>query len=118
MNAFMVWSRDERLKICSVQPDKHNAEISKELGFRWKSMTKEDKRPYEIKAEELRQLHCLEYPDYKYRPRKKVKLEIKKILNLSLKIKKQDSQKPQLTIQKDRERLPLNRSANGINMRR
>nr|CAD2160337.1 unnamed protein product [Meloidogyne enterolobii] len=103
MNAFMVWSRDERLKICSVQPDKHNAEISKELGFRWKSMTKEDKRPYEIKAEELRQLHCLEYPDYKYRPRKK--------------IKKQDSQKPQLTIQKDRERLPLNRSANGINMR-
>jgi len=40
-------------------------------------MTKEDKRPYEIKAEELRQLHCLEYPDYKYRPRKKVKLKIK-----------------------------------------
>ncbi|KAL7077882.1 hypothetical protein ACQ4LE_003084 [Meloidogyne hapla] len=103
MNAFMVWSRDERLKICSVQPDKHNAEISKELGLRWRRMTKEERRPYEVKAEELRQLHCLEYPDYKYRPRKK--------------IKKQDIQKPQLTIQKDRERQPLNRSDNGIQRR-
>uniref|UniRef100_A0A914GV31 HMG box domain-containing protein n=1 Tax=Globodera rostochiensis TaxID=31243 RepID=A0A914GV31_GLORO len=73
MNAFMVWSRDERLKICSVQPDKHNAEISKELGTRWKRMTREEKRPFEQKAEDLRQLHLLEYPNYKYRPRKKVK---------------------------------------------
>uniref|UniRef100_A0A183CBI6 HMG box domain-containing protein n=1 Tax=Globodera pallida TaxID=36090 RepID=A0A183CBI6_GLOPA len=73
MNAFMVWSRDERLKICSVQPDKHNAEISKELGTRWKRMTREEKRPFEQKAEELRQLHLMEYPNYKYRPRKKVK---------------------------------------------
>ncbi|KAL3117258.1 hypothetical protein niasHT_007661 [Heterodera trifolii] len=73
MNAFMVWSRDERLKICSIQPDKHNAEISKELGTRWKRMTREERRPFEQKAEDLRQLHLLEYPNYKYRPRKKVK---------------------------------------------
>ena len=32
----MVWSRDERLKICSVQPDKHNAEISKEVKEKYK----------------------------------------------------------------------------------
>ncbi|KAF7627279.1 HMG box domain-containing protein [Meloidogyne graminicola] len=105
MNAFMVWSRDERLKICSVQPDKHNAEISKELGLRWRRMTKDERRPYEIKAEELRQLHCLEYPDYKYRPRKK--------------IKKVDNQKQQIIIQKEgKERQVLNRSDNGIIIQR
>ena len=61
--AFMVWSREERQKICNVQPDKHNAEISKELGQRWRRMSKEERREYEDKAEELRQLHVLEYPE-------------------------------------------------------
>ncbi|CAB4065690.1 SOX4 [Lepeophtheirus salmonis] len=45
MNAFMVWSQLERRKIIEVTPEKHNAEISKELGR--------------------------QYPNYKYRPRKK-----------------------------------------------
>jgi transcription factor SOX4/11/12 (SOX group C) len=73
MNAFMVWAQLERRKICEHQPDMHNAEISKHLGKRWKQLTDEEKKPFNVQAERLRQLHMQEYPDYKYKPRKKVK---------------------------------------------
>ncbi|KAH1014641.1 hypothetical protein HUJ05_012487 [Dendroctonus ponderosae] len=71
MNAFMVWSQIERRKICEVSPDMHNAEISKNLGKRWKLLNDEERQPFIEEAERLRQLHQKEYPDYKYRPRKK-----------------------------------------------
>ncbi|XP_040569071.1 uncharacterized protein [Lepeophtheirus salmonis] len=71
MNAFMVWSQLERRKIIEVTPEKHNAEISKELGRRWKMLNEEDQKPYIQEAERLRVLHLKEYPNYKYRPRKK-----------------------------------------------
>jgi len=73
MNAFMVWSQLERMKIREVTPDKHNAEISKELGRRWKLLPEEARQPYIEEAERLRILHQKEYPDYKYKPRKKPK---------------------------------------------
>lgn len=71
MNPFMVWSQLERRKICEVTPDMHNAEISKSLGARWKALTDVEKQPYIDEAERLRRLHLKEYPDYKYRPKKK-----------------------------------------------
>jgi len=49
----------------------HNAEISKRLGRRWKELSEEDRQPFVEEAERLRVLHCREYPDYKYRPRKR-----------------------------------------------
>ena len=73
MNAFMVWSQLERRKIIAVTPDKHNAEISKELGRRWKNLPDELRQPYIDEAEKLRVLHQREYPDYKYKPKKKAK---------------------------------------------
>ncbi len=73
MNAFMVWSQLERRKIIEVTPDKHNAEISKELGRRWKLLPEEARQPYIDEAERLRILHQKEYPDYKYKPKKKSK---------------------------------------------
>ncbi len=75
MNAFMVWSQLERRKIIAVTPDKHNAEISKELGRRWQLLPEEKRQPYIEEAERLRIMHQKEYPDYKYKPKKKPKSE-------------------------------------------
>ena len=73
MNAFMIWSQQERKEIAKVTPDKHHAEISKELGRRWKLLPDILRQPYIEEAERLRILHQKEYPDYKYKPRKKPK---------------------------------------------
>jgi len=73
MNAFMVWSQIERRKICEKNPDIHNAEVSKRLGREWKLLSEEERKPYIEEAERLRVLHSKEYPDYKYRPKKRSK---------------------------------------------
>lgn len=73
MNAFMVWSQIERRRISEIAPEVHNAEISKQLGARWKNLDTEARKPFVDEAERLRLLHLKEYPDYKYRPRKKAK---------------------------------------------
>lgn len=74
MNAFMVFSHYERKKIIEIQPDIHNAEISKRLGRKWKELPEKEKHPYIQEAERLRLLHLQEYPGYKYQPKKKLKV--------------------------------------------
>nr|AAU08212.1 transcription factor Sox4b [Acipenser schrenckii] len=86
MNAFMVWSQIERRKIMEQSPDMHNAEISKRLGKRWKLLKDNDKIPFIREAERLRLKHMADYPDYKYRPRKKVKSSSSKPLEKGEKI--------------------------------
>jgi len=71
MNPFMVWSQLERRKIIQSFPDAHNAEISKNLGKKWRTLTEEQRRPFIEEAERLKTLHLKEFPQYKYRPKKK-----------------------------------------------
>jgi len=73
MNAFMRWSQLERRKIIEQNPDAHNAEISKSLGKKWRTLGEMEKQEFIDEAERLRQLHLKEYPDYKYKPKKKAK---------------------------------------------
>jgi len=74
MNPFMVWSQLERRKIIESFPDSHNAEISKNLGKKWRGLTEEERRPFVEEAERLKMLHLKEFPQYKYQPKKKPRM--------------------------------------------
>lgn len=70
----MVWSRGQRRKMAQENPKMHNSEISKRLGQQWKQLNDEAKRKFIDEAKLLRVRHMNDNPNYKYRPRRKPKI--------------------------------------------
>eukprot|EP00117_Sycon_ciliatum_P028128 scpid72796/ scgid22677/ Transcription factor SOX-7 len=71
MNPFMVWAQQERPRLSAIHPGIHNAELSRLLGQNWNKMDDSEKKPYKAEAIRIAELHRLQHPDYKYKPRKK-----------------------------------------------
>lgn len=71
MNSFMVFSHLERKRLAEENPELHNADLSKILGRKWKSLSPAQRQPYIDEAERLRVVHTETYPEYKYKPRKR-----------------------------------------------
>ena len=69
MNAFMLWSKEKRRKISSVDPSLHNSHISKILGEEWKMLPLHEKDPYIKQSKTLMEKHKRDHPDYHYKPR-------------------------------------------------
>ena len=71
-NSFMIWAQTYRKKVFEANTTLNNAEISKLLGQQWKTLSNEEKQIYKDKAEQVKEEHKIQFPNYKYRPEKKI----------------------------------------------
>ena len=71
-NSFILWTQDNRSSLIKENPILNNAAISKLLGQQWNTLPYKEKQIYKDKAEQVKQEHKIQYPNYKYRPEKKI----------------------------------------------
>lgn len=69
-NSFILYRQHHHPLIKSKEPWLHNNQISSILGKQWKNESEEVKDKFRKLADEMKQRHFRDHPDYQYRPRK------------------------------------------------
>ncbi|KAF7636420.1 HMG box domain-containing protein [Meloidogyne graminicola] len=76
LNAYMIWTRQERKRILADDPKMKMNEVSKaiQMGERWKKMSDKEKKPYFELAKKYSEEHkqvLQDHPEFQYAPSKK-----------------------------------------------
>jgi len=66
MNAFMLFSQEQRAKIHLANPNRDNRNVSKILGEKWYSLSSQEQESYKIRAKQLRNEHFKQNPSFKW----------------------------------------------------
>ncbi|KAI8393305.1 high mobility group box domain-containing protein [Radiomyces spectabilis] len=73
-NAYLLFNRDMRRELLKISPKLTVAEISKEVGDRWRILSKEKRQSYNEEAMKLKEQHIRDHPDFIYTRRSKAEL--------------------------------------------
>ncbi|KAI8067582.1 hypothetical protein BC940DRAFT_301094 [Gongronella butleri] len=74
-NAYLLFNREMRSKLLAYDPKMTVAQISKQIGDRWKSLDPDERNKYQEAALALKQDHLKNHPDFIYTRRSKAQLE-------------------------------------------
>ncbi|KAK3304061.1 uncharacterized protein B0T15DRAFT_228473 [Chaetomium strumarium] len=69
-NAFILYRQHHQAQVVQQNPGLANPEISKIIGEQWRDEPEERKNQWKLLAEEEKQRHQRQYPDYRYQPRR------------------------------------------------
>ncbi|KAL5960804.1 putative transcription factor SOX-14 [Taenia solium] len=73
LNSFMIFAQYIRRLTLSSFPDAPNVHISQQVGRLWRNLSNDFREVYAKEARRLQDLHSLEFPNYKYQPRRRLR---------------------------------------------
>ncbi|EJP65574.1 Repressor of filamentous growth 1 [Beauveria bassiana] len=74
-NAFILYRQHHQSQVTADNPKLSNPEISKIIGEKWKHEVEDVKETWKKLAEEEKQRHQHQYPNYRYQPRRGSKVQ-------------------------------------------
>ncbi|KAL1926012.1 hypothetical protein VTP01DRAFT_7105 [Rhizomucor pusillus] len=87
-NGYLLFNRDMRRKLLEKSPKMTVAEISKEIGERWKNLPPEQKESYMLQAARIKDDYLRTHPGFVYTRRSKAQLEEARRLSKSRRMSK------------------------------
>ncbi|CAH8610139.1 unnamed protein product [Schistosoma intercalatum] len=71
LNSFMLFAQHIRRNVLRVFSDASNSVISQQLGDLWRTVPRSCRNQYDDEANRLVKIHQIEFPNYKYQPKKR-----------------------------------------------